>query len=124
MKVRTFLAAIGALMMLGTLPAMAGQCGYDYCYGAVAYNPNTGSYGWSHSHWSETDAANAAQEGCGYNCTEVKTFYNTCGAVALGANGGAGWGFGFPRQAAQNQALSYCNGVDYGCRVLVWACSP
>jgi hypothetical protein len=104
-------------------PASAGQCGYQYCWGAVAFNPLTGAYGWAHSHFSEGDAANAAQNGCGYNCTEVKTFYNQCGAAAIGANGGYGYGFGNSQGQAQSIAMSYCNNYDYGCQPLVWACS-
>lgn len=105
-------------------PGQAGQCGYDFCWGAVAFNAITGSYGYSYSYLSESDAANAAQQGCEYNCPEVKTFYNQCGAAAIGSNGGFGYGFGLSRYEAENVAMSYCNNYDYGCQVLVWSCSP
>ncbi len=123
MKKTNLLTAFAIASTLAA-PVSAGQCGYDLCWGAVAFNANTGAYGYAYSYFSEGQAANAAQEGCGYNCPEVKTFYNQCGAAAIGANGGYGWGFGLSRAAAENVAMSYCNNYDYGCQVLVWSCSP
>lgn len=105
-------------------PVHAGQCGYDFCWGAVAFNSMTGAYGYAHSYFSEGEAASAAQQGCGYNCPEVKTFYNQCGAAAVGVTGGFGWGFGLTQYEAENVALSYCYNYDDGCQVLVWSCSP
>lgn len=113
-----------AVTMAFSAPVSAGQCGYEYCWGALAFNPNTGAYGYAYSYFSEGQAANAAQEGCGYNCPQVKTFYNQCGAAAIGSNGGAGWGFGPSRYEAESVALSYCSNYDYNCQVLVWSCSP
>lgn len=121
---KIILCAVFALASLVSAPADAQQCGYQYCWGAVAFNANTGAYGYAYSYFSEGDAANAAQEGCGYNCPEVKTFFNQCGAAAIGTNGGFGWGLGPSRSDAENIAMSYCNNYDYGCRVLVYSCSP
>lgn len=118
------LSATLAIATLFAAPVSAGQCGANYCWGAVAFNPNTGAYGYAYSYFSESDAYNAAQDGCGYNCSEVKTFANQCGAAAIGSNGGFGWGLGPSRGAAENIAMSYCNNYDYGCQVLVWSCSP
>lgn len=84
----------------------------------------TGAYGYSHSYISEGDAISAAQPGCSYSCPEVKTFYNQCGAAAIGVTGGYGWGFGLSRFEAESVALSYCSNYDTGCQVLVWSCSP
>ena len=123
MKSNTLKAALVAICSVAAGAASAGQCGYDYCWGAVAFGPG-GAYGWAHSHWSETDAYNAAQDGCSWNCTEVKTFYNTCGAMAVGVNDGWGWGYSPTRAGAENIAMGYCNQYDYGCSVRVWACSP
>ena len=91
MKTNTFRAALVAVCSIAAGAASAGQCGWDYCWGAVGFGPG-GAYGYAYSHYSETDAYNAAQDGCGWNCTEVKTFYNTCGAMAVGVNDGWGWG--------------------------------
>lgn len=121
---KTLLCAAIALASTVSAPADAGQCGYQYCWGAVAFDANTGAFGYSYSYFSEGEAVAAAQQGCGYNCPEVKTFFNQCGAAAIGSNGGFGWGVGLSRAAAENVAMSYCNNYDYGCRVLVWSCSP
>ncbi|MEL7252826.1 MAG: DUF4189 domain-containing protein [Pseudomonadota bacterium] len=121
---RTGMFAALAVAATVSAPVHAGQCGYDFCWGAVAFNSMTGSYGYAHSYSSESQAAAAAQDGCRYDCPEVKTFYNQCGAAAVGANGGYGWGFGLSRAEAENVALSYCYDYDNGCQVLVWSCSP
>ncbi len=113
-----------AMLVSATFAASAQtNCGYQYCWGAIAFNPNTGAYGWAHSYFSEGEAWDAAAAGCSYNCPEVHTFYNQCAAAAIGANGGYGYGFGASQGAAQNVAMSYCNNYDYGCQVLVWSCS-
>ncbi len=113
--------SVGFLALAGALNA--GQCGYERCWGAVGIGPN-GAYGWAHSHGSERAAYNAAQSGCRGNCDEIRTFYNTCGAMARASNGGWGWAWANSRQAAENSALGYCRDYGRNCRVVVWACSP
>jgi hypothetical protein len=117
------LALVGLLASGLAQGAAAGQCGYEYCWGAVGIGPN-GAYGWAHSHVSEEAAYNAAQSGCGWNCTNVRTFYNSCGAMAEADNGGWGWAWDRTRELAESAAISYCMDYGYNCRVVVWACSP
>lgn len=102
-------------------PVTAGQCGYDYCWGAVGFGPD-GEIGWSYGQWSEESAYNVAQDGCGWGCTEVQTFYNACAAMARG-NGGWGWAFESNRENAESSAVNYCMDHAYDCQVVVWACS-
>ena len=102
--------------------AQAGQCGYDYCWGAVTVGPN-GAYGFSHGHFSEQAAIEAANQGCSYSCNLTRTFYNTCGAIAMASNGGWGWAWGPSRTDAEGLALQYCYPNGPNCRVRVWACS-
>ena len=103
--------------------AMAGQCGYNQCWGAVGIGPY-GTYGYSHSYSSENAAWNRAQSECGGNCTNIKTFYNTCGAMASASNGAWGFGWAGSRAAAESNALDYCYDSGNDCRVVVWSCSP
>lgn len=103
--------------------AAAGQCGYDYCWGAVAAGPD-GASGYSYSHVSEKNAHQVALEGCGGRCDTVRTFYNACGAIARGGNGAWGWATGPNREAAQSGALAYCTRNGQDCHIRVWACSP
>lgn len=121
MRITKFLTALVAAMGLGSA-AVAGQCGYDYCWGAVGVGPN-GAWAYSYGMWSEQEAYNAAQDECGWNCTTVKTFYNTCGAIARADNGALGWGFEYTRELAESTAINWCMDVGYNCRVVVWACS-
>lgn len=122
MKLKLLIGSCAVFTALA-VSANAGSCGYDYCWGAVAFNPDTGAYGFAHSYFSEGQAASAAQEACSYNCPELKTFANQCGAAAIGNNGGFGWGVGNSRYDAESTAISYCTNYDYGCQVLVWSCS-
>lgn len=103
-------------------PAWAGSCGYDYCWGAVAVG-SQGSYGYAHSWGSEQEAYDAAMSGCEYDCTIIRTFYNTCAAIAVADNGGWGWGYDASRELAESLAMSYCMDQGYNCQVEVWACS-
>ncbi|WP_397541571.1 DUF4189 domain-containing protein [Roseovarius salis] len=122
MKTRTVFAAAAAMATVLAAPAGAGQCGYQYCWGAVGFGPY-GAAGWAHSYASQAGAYNRVFQECGGNCTQIKTFYNSCGAIAAGANNGWGWGTAQSRAQAQNIAMGYCNQYDVGCSVRAWACS-
>ena len=74
-------------MMTGSTAAMA--CSNGVCWGAVGVGPG-GAWGNAYDYPSERAAAQVAQNNCGGRCTTVKTFYNTCGAIAQGDGGG--WG--------------------------------
>ncbi len=115
------LAALAAWIAM-TGAASAGQCGYEYCWGAVATGPN-GASGYAYSHVTERNAHDVALEGCGGACDRVRTFYNSCGAIATGGNGAWGWATGGTRQAAQSGALGHCSGNGRDCHIRVWACS-
>ncbi len=112
---------LGVLMMPGA--ALAGQCGYELCWGAVAVG-NNGAWGTAYGQYSESAAVNRAQSGCQGNCNIVRAFYNSCAAIAMADNGGWGWATEKNRELAESSAMNYC--MDYGrnCRVKVWSCSP
>ncbi|MCP3970415.1 MAG: DUF4189 domain-containing protein [Rhodobacteraceae bacterium] len=102
--------------------AAAGQCGYQYCWGAVGIGPN-GARAFSHSFASESAAMSGVQAECGGNCTEIQSFYNTCGAMAVATNGGWGFGWGGSRAIAESNALGYCAQNGPYCEIATWACS-
>lgn len=118
---RGYWAAIA--LIFAASGAQAGACGYDYCWGAVAIGPN-GVYGYAHSWASETDAVNTALQGCGGNCDVVRSFYNSCAAMAQASNGGWGWAYAGTRAAAEANALAYCRDYGPNCQLRVWSCSP
>lgn len=102
----------------------AGECGLEYCWGAVGIGPN-GAWGYSHSQYSEADAISAAQgpDACQGDCDIVQTFYNTCGALSEGSDGSWGFGYAGTRELAEETSLEYCRDYGTGCQVRVWACS-
>jgi len=113
------------LVVLPTLAggAMAGDCGFAQCWGAVGIGPG-GAWAYSYGKYSETDAVNALQGECEWDCDNVHTFYNTCGAIAEGSSGNWGFGWADTRVQAEENALGYCYQNGGGCSVRVWACSP
>ncbi|MBN2760943.1 MAG: DUF4189 domain-containing protein [Rhodobacteraceae bacterium] len=115
-------AALAALLFGFAAPVSAGECGYDFCWGAVAIGPD-GEWGYAYDRWSEEDAYNTAQEGCGWGCTTVKTFYNSCGAIAVASNGAWGFGREWNRELAESTAVNWCMDNGRNCQTRVWACS-
>ncbi|MDJ0825059.1 MAG: DUF4189 domain-containing protein [Rhodobacter sp.] len=120
---RWVVGTFSAGLLLAASAAQAGQCGYDFCWGAVGIGPY-GAYGYSYAHRSEDAAIGAAQDGCGGNCNNIHTFYNTCGAMAQGSDDAWGFGWAGTRAQAEANALGYCRDYGSGCAITVWACSP
>ncbi len=120
---KTTIIALAAILLspLLSLSAEAGSCGYTRCWGAVGFGPG-GAWGYSHSYKSEWRAKRKVRNECS-NCTVIKTFYNTCGAIAAGPNNGWGWGWASTRAAAERTALNYCRQNSRNCFVRAWACS-
>ena len=81
-KVASLALTVGLLTISN---AVAGSCGYDRCWGAVAIGPN--GQAWAHSYSSERAAINAIANNCRGRCSTIKTFYNTCGAIASSPSG-------------------------------------
>lgn len=117
------LGALSALCLSAGAPAQAGQCGYEKCWGAVGFGPG-GAWGYVYGKKSRQAATGAVQKNCGGNCTQIKAFYNTCGAIAAGKKNGWGWGHAPTRAKAESIAMGYCKQYDSGCRIRAWACSP
>lgn len=104
------------------LPAQAGQCGYEDCWGAIGFNGN-GRIGLSYSHWSEARAYEAAQDRCDWSCAEMRTFKNACAAIVEGKNGAWIWAKGATRGDAETTAHQICDDRSHACKTVVWACS-
>ncbi|MFQ5439241.1 MAG: DUF4189 domain-containing protein [Paracoccaceae bacterium] len=111
-----------ALVAATATPALAGSCGYTYCWGAVGIGPG-GAYGWSVGQRSEGNAISEAQSGCEGDCTNIRTFYNTCGAMAEAPDGAWGFGWNADMRTAKSLALGYCAENGYDCQLRAWACS-
>ncbi len=112
-----------AMVLLTAMPTSAlAACANGYCWGAVGVGPG-GAWGTAYDYPSQSSATQAVQNNCGGNCSTIKTFYNTCGAIAQGDNGGWGWAWHGSKQEAQSQAIAYCVPNDRNCRIAAWACT-
>lgn len=94
----------------------------DVLWGAVMVGPD-GAYGWAVNALTESQAEVAAMDSCEGACTQGFTFYDTCGAIAVGGDQ-AYWGTGFDQLIAEDDALVSCSD-DWGdnCEIAVWACT-
>jgi len=90
-------------------------------WGAIAYNPNTGSSSESHQYPALPDALNAAMTACGTGCLIVTWEHDNCIAFAVSPDGVWGSSSNAPSQAAATDgALKACNRAD--CTVKQAAC--
>ncbi|WP_270725307.1 DUF4189 domain-containing protein [Shimia sp. Alg240-R146] len=119
---RFFKPMLGLVLSVLASASMAGECGYNVCWGAVGIGPN-GAWGYSHSQQSESEARLAVRSACEGDCNVIETFYNACGAMAEGSDGNWGFGWAEARGPAEETALDYCGEHGPNCAVRVWACS-
>jgi hypothetical protein len=89
-------------------------------WGAVAYSGKTGAYGYAVDMKSKRDAEAEAFRQCGSDCDTIKTFRNTCGAIAVKPKHVVS-DTGASREIAEMKALKKCGGNE--CRIPVWACT-
>lgn len=101
--------------------AMAGDCGFEQCWGAVSIGPQ-GEWAWSTGYAAESGAVAKIQNQC-KGCSEIETFYNGCAVMARTPSGAWSFGWGDTRSAAQRAALGYCARFGQDCAPAVWACS-
>lgn len=98
--------------------------------GALAIDTNQGDqWGWAVNYPSQADADRRALNECGYGCSIVMRFSNTCAAYAADQSRGStayGWAYGYSNSSgAQNRALQECQargGAGSYCIVRVWGC--
>jgi serine/threonine-protein kinase len=109
------------------LMLLAGPAAADG-FGAIAYSPATGQWGWAQNYATRFGAEWRALQECrsavgwGQDCRLGVVVRNACAALATGAQG---WGAGqgqTPAQAAA-AALASCRGQTRGCTVQLRVCS-
>jgi hypothetical protein len=116
-------AARVGLLVLGLLcvpGAHAAQAASKKPWGAVAYNSKTGAFGYAVDRTNKRDAEAEAFRQCGSDCDLIRTFRNSCGAVAHKPRKFA-WETGASREIAERKALTRCGGEP--CKIAVWACT-
>jgi len=117
------IVAVGALAaLLGTSAIARGDR-----YGAIAYSPRTGHYGYADNARSRGGAERLALENCeGRDCKVQVWFYNSCGALATGEGGRIfGWAHDTSLREAKESAVEQCRSRGgRRCRVVISACTP
>ncbi|WP_369077074.1 DUF4189 domain-containing protein [Cognatishimia coralii] len=113
---------LGLVLAVSSSSGHAGECGYEKCWGAVAFG-HKGRISYSFGKWSERAAHREATKSCRWMCSEVHTFYNECAAVARGADQKWAISTARTRDLAKDKAKKACSATSYECRVIVWACS-
>jgi len=122
LQVLQVLVLIAFLLVISNQEVLAA----DY-YGAIAYSPRTGSYGYSYDHYTQREAENAAHKACenyarSGDCEALVWFKNACGALAVGDSGyGSGWGT--DRYTAESYAINSCSKYSGNCKVIHWNCT-
>lgn len=111
-----------ALLALVATPAVAEDCGYEQCWGAVAFGP-FGAHGYSYDQPDQNRARELAMRGCKQRCTVVRTFFNACAAIAEADDGAWGWAWAETPGLAIQNATRQCEARGTGCEIRVWACS-
>ncbi len=95
-------------------------------FGAIAFSPSTGAFGFSNDHPSQSDAEAGALAECrkrAGGCQSSSWFRNACGALAVGEYGGWGTDWGNERAAAEANALNMCRRYTNNCSVLRAVCT-
>jgi len=91
-------------------------------YGAIAFNPGTGAWGYSFDQRSRRTALNAALTNCGLGCNQIRQFKDSCGAIAASRERPPklyALATGDARELAEKAALSKCK----GCEIVAWVCT-
>lgn len=118
---RTAAAVIALAFAAAAVPAPVAAQGY----GAIAFAPATGQWGWSRNYRTQSAAQGRALAECravSHGCRIVVTVRNACASLAMGNTGwGAGWG---NTQARANaEAMGACRRNSRGCSTRLRFCS-
>lgn len=87
-------------------------------WGAIAYSPQTGRYGWSSRKLNQAEAEQAALSFVGASDARVVCCgSNTILALALSDERGYGYAWGHRPQSVEREALYHCQGTN--CRIVL-----
>ena len=104
---------------LFSIDAAAARYGKRQLWGSIAYSTKTGAYGYAVDRKTRRDAETEAFRICGTNCDLLRTFRDSCGAIAARPNRVAS-DTGASREIAEAKALRKCGD---NCKIAVWACT-
>jgi len=120
---KMILALVAAAGLAAGIAGSA-EAAYDR-YGALAYDMNTGRYGFSYNYDADWKARNRALTECGWaGCKAYVSFRGGCGALATDNNQHIyGWGTAADRATAVSRALYECRIRGGNCSLKVWSCN-
>ena len=97
-------------------------------WGAIAFSSSTGQFGYAVDYTTRRAAESEAFRLCGPQCDVIRSFRDTCAALA--SRGGThAWDTGSSREIAEMKAGRKCAAGRGGaagrdaCRISVWACT-
>jgi hypothetical protein len=106
------------------LLAVTGNARADlYIFGAVAFDQNSGAFGYSYNWRSRQQATAAALAKCQGDCKVIGEYWNNCGSLAAAKDGSYGWGADVDEDIATRRALANCNQYSFGCQTKVTVCN-
>jgi len=117
---RITLVGLLVAFALLSVDAAGARVGKRQLWGSIAYNTQSGSYGYAVDRRTRRDAETEAFRLCGANCDLVRTFRDSCGAVAARPKRVAS-DTGASREIAEAKALKKCGRGE--CKIAVWACT-
>ncbi len=117
---RITLVGLLVAFALLSVDAAGARVGKRQLWGSIAYNTQSGSYGYAVDRRTRRDAETEAFRLCGANCDLVRTFRDSCAAVAARPKRVAS-DTGASREIAEAKALKKCGGSE--CKIAVWACT-
>ena len=116
-------SAAAGLLALGLFSGIAAAG----VYGAIYFSPTTRADGFTGNANSRQQAVDTAYGYCAANANDcikgIEFWGGSCGAVAIGDNGGWGAAYADDVDDARNDALAYCSQHTQRCYVLKWVCS-
>jgi hypothetical protein len=122
---KKILLALTAAVGLAAAVAGSAEAVPGYRYGALAYDMNTGRYGYSFNYDADWKARNRALTECGWGgCKAYISFRNGCGALATDDSQRVyGWGTSADRATAISRAIYECKIRGGNCTLKVWSCN-
>jgi len=93
-------------------------------FGSIAFSQDSGRVGYSYDYGSQYGAEQRALSECGdQSCMVVVSFWNACGALAIGDGNGYGVGWASRQQDAEQIALTNCFQYTNNCKNNTWSCT-
>ena len=93
-------------------------------YGAIAYSPSTGVYGYSYNYTTQSEAEYQAHQKCGYVDCQTATWVKN-GCMSLAVNDYDYWAgaWGNTYEEARGKAILSCQESGYVCRTVEVICT-